>query len=72
MNLLRFVRVWWKRGNMDGSETHPYDDGVENPRHGGYKKARGILSWLGDEPAEKMIRDLRDGVTGAPADDETQ
>ncbi len=26
-----------------------------------YKKTRGALSWMGDEPAEKLIRQLRDG-----------
>ncbi|MCY4526064.1 MAG: hypothetical protein OXB89_05595 [Anaerolineaceae bacterium] len=28
---------------------------------GDYEKARGVLAWMGDEPAEKLIRQLRDG-----------
>ncbi len=26
----------------------------------GYKKTRGLLAWMGNEPAEKLIRHVRD------------
>lgn len=35
-------------------------DPVHIVEPGSYKKARGILSWMGDEPAEVAIRRLRD------------
>lgn len=38
------------------------NDVLRSVEPGSYKKARGVLSWAGDEPAEVSIRRLRDGT----------
>lgn len=58
MKLLIRVRVWLS------DLIYPGDRAIGNSgtgEPGSYKNARGCLAWLGDEPAEDMIRRLRDG-----------
>ena len=47
-------------GGMPGFDQHIVDAGHERPD---YRLTRGVLAWLGDEPAEKLIRKFRDEVS---------
>ena len=44
-------------GGHAGFEQHIIDAGHTSPD---YRLTRGVLAWIGDEPAEDLIRKVRD------------
>lgn len=58
MKLFLRVRVWLSDLIYPGDRAI---GNLGNGEPGNYKAARGVLEWLGDEPAEDMVRRVREG-----------